>query len=86
MRSVLLCFLLVLFTRVGAAPQYPLPIEHMRMQLDFTDKWERYMRKLLGCPPDAVIASDCRPLTGMLDYAAFKTARDLAKRVFELKD
>jgi hypothetical protein len=61
-----------------------------RLHIEFDKHWGEFLRKEFGCPvPDKETLytyQQCKPGIGEVDREEFNKARELAKKVFELKD
>jgi len=55
--------------------------------LGFEKHWNPFIRKLFGCPLDGPTdAATCQPKLGTYDFAEFKKSKNVAKKLFELKE
>jgi hypothetical protein len=49
--------------------------------------YDKFLRKLFGCKPTGPTdAENCNPTLGDIDYAAFRKAREAAKKLYDLAD
>ena len=54
--------------------------------LAFHHHYDGYFRRRFGCSLTATDPQQCRPALGLEDTDEWRQARELAKRVFQLKD
>ncbi len=61
------------------------PDDDIRLRvIEFEKYWDRFVRKLFGCPPQGEVSPEtCRPALGSIDYAAFAKARKAAEKLFD---
>lgn len=82
---VLLLVSVALFATPTATPP---TIDELRNNvIQFEHQWDRFVRKLFGCPTTGEITKEnCLPGQRQLDYEAYNKARKEAIKIFDLKD
>lgn len=81
MRKLGIALILACVTSAADAP------ECMSAAVAFDLHWDRYVRRLFGCPAfGETTTAVCHKENSVVDYAEFAKAREQAKRVFGLKD
>ena len=80
-------FLLLLLIPACSRAQLEQDDTLRRQAVEFDKHWGLYLRNLFGCEPTGPTTEEtCDPSRGYIDYASFSKARDLAKKIFQLRE
>jgi hypothetical protein len=73
---------------VSAAKPALRPLDEQRQKaVAFDHPWGLYVRRLFGCPDQGEMNPEtCNLTLGQIDYAEFRKARELAKKLFDFRD